>query len=67
MSSDHLAQTVAAIARVCKAVEVRGKERHAGTVECPRCHGTLEYIYKGKGSMGPWGKCRTPDCLRWMA
>ena len=36
----------------------------AGTVECPKCKGTLRYVIRGPRAY--YGKCDTIDCLDWM-
>ncbi len=42
-----------------------GKRGIAGTVECPKCKGTLYYtVAASNGHL--WGRCETKDCLAWM-
>lgn len=41
-----------------------------GVIKCPRCGGKLHYHSRNKDRsrrMGPWGKCETDGCLKWMA
>lgn len=55
------------ISRALKLIrEKEGKQRGVeGQVECPRCHGTLNYsIASVNGHI--WGSCETKDCLSWI-
>ena len=36
-----------------------------GVVECPKCHGQLDYTVSGYNGH-TYGKCRTPNCLQWV-
>jgi hypothetical protein len=47
--------------------DAKGKPRpHRGTITCPKCAGTIDYLAKTSAPGTIWGKCRTANCLEWM-
>lgn len=42
-----------------------GKRGISGTIECPKCQGTLNFSIAPNGH--PHGKCQTEGCLQWLA
>lgn len=39
---------------------------HRGTIKCPKCAGTLNYLAKTSARGTIWGRCETDGCLVWM-
>jgi hypothetical protein len=61
------------IAGAIKAARVKAKafDLRAGTVDCPKCGGSIQFVIRSNPLAHPdaptvWGACEsTPDCLRW--
>lgn len=45
--------------------EIRKLEELEGKIECPICRNDLFYTKNSK-NRHIWGKCKNPDCLKWM-
>lgn len=45
--------------------EIVAEGKPAGSIECPKCHGRLNYTVSSYNGH-VWANCDTPNCLQWM-